>query len=265
MKTFYPVFLAIVIFTAIGCQKENSDQADQSASGLFSKITLPKEKTILVDASKDGGVWWFPQEPATGFSEADAHQGKALADYLRSHGYRVDELPRGAVITKELLAKYARIIRAPAFFPYAEEEIAAYKQFLNKPGAILLMQDHLMYTTNDKLSELLGLEFKGAVDGIISTVDATEIAGGTSLPYIAGAVVTNTINNPNITVLGILKKDDYIILNNKDPYEGGGRRDAPVMGVVNNYPLTRIFFYGDGSGIICPPQTFSENLGQWLF
>ena len=59
------------------------------------------------------------------------HQGKGLADYLRSLGYHVDELPRGAVITNELLTNYSKIIRGPAFFDYTDEELAAYKNFMN--------------------------------------------------------------------------------------------------------------------------------------
>ena len=37
---------------------------------------------ILVDASRDGGVWWFPQwEQQGGFDFTLPHQGKELADY----------------------------------------------------------------------------------------------------------------------------------------------------------------------------------------
>src|SRR5690349_15691468 len=39
---------------------------------------------VLVDASRDGGDWWFPQ--GTTVDPNAPHQGKALADYLRSQG-----------------------------------------------------------------------------------------------------------------------------------------------------------------------------------
>src|ERR1041384_4886026 len=47
---------------------------------------------VLVDASRDGGVWWFPQ--VAPFSGTDAHHGQALADAVRSLGFVVEELPR---------------------------------------------------------------------------------------------------------------------------------------------------------------------------
>jgi len=51
-------------------------------------------KKILVDASDDGGVWWYPQ--AGTFDSNLPHQGKALADYIRSLGCTVTELPTGS-------------------------------------------------------------------------------------------------------------------------------------------------------------------------
>jgi hypothetical protein len=63
----------------------------------------------------------------------------------------------------------------------------AYKNFMNKPGAILLFQDHLSYTTNDKLSEYLGLDFEGAIAGVITNFTNNEITNNINqLPFIAG-------------------------------------------------------------------------------
>jgi hypothetical protein len=47
---------------------------------------------ILVDASYGGGMWWSPQDYP--FDENLPHQGKALADYLKSLGCSVTELAR---------------------------------------------------------------------------------------------------------------------------------------------------------------------------
>jgi len=200
------------------------------------------------------------------FSETADHQGQVLADYLRSLGFHVDELPSGAVITDQLLEKYSRIIRVAAFFPYSGDEIDAYKNFLKRPGAILLLQDHLSYATNDRLSELLGLAFRGAVDGAITNFTTHEITAGVgNLPFIAGAVVTNSDNNPNIVVLGSLDMGSYTILNNSDPFNSGNISAAPVMGLVTNFPNTRIFFLGDGNGIEMVPQPLTQNLVNWLF
>src|SRR5688572_6328583 len=45
-----------------------------------------RPKTVLVDPTHDGGTWWFPQWAPTsdGYRADQAHQGRALADYLRS-------------------------------------------------------------------------------------------------------------------------------------------------------------------------------------
>jgi hypothetical protein len=264
MKVSISTAVAFIILTVAGCQKSVEFDGELSGREPLQSTELTSEKNILVDASKDGGVWWFPQSPLTGFSETDDHQGKYLADYLRSLGFTVDELPREATITDQLLEKYSRIIRVAAFFPYSDDEIEAYKKFLKKPGAILLMQDHLSYAANDKLSELLGLTFRGAVEGTITNFTAHEITAGIGdLPFIAGAVVTNSENNPNIVVLGSL--DNYTVLNNSDPFSSPNNGSAAVMGVVKNFPNTRIFFIGDGNGIEMVPQPLTQNLVKWLF
>ena len=201
------------------------------------------------------------------FFKSEDHQGKALADYLRSLGYHVDELPRGAVITNELLAKYSKIIRGPAFFDYTDEELDAYKNFMNKPGAIMLLQDHLSYASNDKLSNFLGVDFEGAVNGGVTEFADNEITKGVDpFYYIAGSVVTNTENNPNITVLGSISKTGYTVLNDEDPFHGQTPGiDPPVMGLVTNFPNTKIFFLGDSNGLESVPQPLTQNIVNWLF
>ena len=265
MKRYISIAFVLIVLTGIGCQKSIDPREEQLSEDRSPSVELPADKSILVDASKDGGVWWFPQSPLTGFSENDDHQGQVLANYLRSLGFHVDELPRDAVITDQLLEKYSRIIRVAAFFPYTDKEIDAYKKFLKRPGAILLLQDHLTYTTNDKLSELFGLKFRGAVNGTVTNFISHEITAGISdLPFIAGAVVTNSDSNPNITVLGSLDKNTYTVLTSADPFITNDNSPA-VMGLVNNFPQTKIFFLGDGNGIEMLPQPLTENLVNWLF
>jgi len=57
----------------------------------------------------------------------------------------------------------------------------------------------------------------------------------------------------------------YTILNNSDPFNSGNISAAPVMGLVTNFPNTRIFFLGDGNGIEMVPQPLTQNLVNWLF
>ena len=181
-------------------------------------------------------------------------------------GYQVDELPRGVVITDSLLSKYSRIIRAPAFFPYTDEEIGAYDNFLKKPGSLMLLQDHLTYTTNDKLSEHLGIEFSGVVSGTVTVYVANQITHGVSdLPYIAGSVITNASTNPAITILGSLDSASFLDVNNNGIYDAGDINAPPVMGILTNHPSSKIFFLGDGNGIEGIPQPLTQNLVSWLF
>src|SRR5262249_30671099 len=99
--TVFTILFFIQCF--ISCQK-GRHQEDSLPNNLPNNSpvhALKNSKAILVDASKDGGVWWWPQTPSNGYSENRDHQGKPLADYLKKLGYEVDELPLGAIITTD--------------------------------------------------------------------------------------------------------------------------------------------------------------------
>lgn len=207
------------------------------------------EMSILVDASKDGGVWWFPQYG--NYSAGLPHQGKALADYLRLLGYTVHELPRGATVTWAEIRNYKKIIRPSAFFSYSAQEIAAYDSFLSYPSALLLLSDHLQNSPNDRLSSHLGLNFTGAITGMIIPFSNHAInTGVSSLPFIAGSVIMHP-DRSNMTILGHVGSSTT----------GQG---YAAMGILH-HPLSRIFFMGDANGIEQLPQPFTANLLKWLF
>ena len=152
------------------------------------------------------------------------------------------------------------------FSPYSDDEIEAYKDFLARPGAIFLLQDHLSYSTGDKFSEFLGLSFRGAVNGVVTNFASHEITTGIdNLSFIAGSVVTNAYSNPNIVVLGSMDRSSYTVLNNADPFDGPTDANPAVMGLVTNFPKTRIFFLGEENGIEMLPQPLTQNLVNWLF
>lgn len=223
-------------------------------TGQYGLPANPPSNSILVDASRDGGVWWFPQGPGTGYNASANHQGKALVDYLRSKGYIVDELPRGAVITTELLNKYNKVIRAAAFFSYSTQEIEAYQSFLSRPSSLFLISDHLQNTVNDGLSAYLGLMFEGSHWGPITSFQSHPVtAGVSSVNFIAGSVIRNW-DASKITVLGSIN------------IQSGGGEGTMVgaMGIVN-HPSSRIFFIGDLNGIEQVPQPFTSNIVKWLF
>jgi hypothetical protein len=250
------IILSALTVLLLSCSKEPSalSSTNPETSNSPKPVTnLSASKSILVDASKDGGGWWFPQSPATGFSATNHHQGTALADYFRSQGYQVDELPRGAIITSELLDKYSKVIRATAFFNYSTEEIKAYTSFLSRSSSLLLVSDHMTNTVNDQLSASLGLVFEGTYWGPITSFQPHAITSGvTSLIYNAGSVLKSW-DPSKITALGY-----------QNIQSGNETTGAAAMGIVH-HPSSKIFFIGDVNGIEQVPQPFISNLNSWLF
>ena len=98
-----------------------------------------KSLRVLVDASKDGGLWWFPQGNGHTFDPKQDHQGKPLADFMREKGWEVVELGRGEVITADTLRAVDLIVRPAIYFDYTPEEIAAYRDSVMGGTRLLLM------------------------------------------------------------------------------------------------------------------------------
>ena len=116
-----------------------------------------KKLRILVDASKDGGLWWFPQGRGNTFDSNKDHQGKPLADLMRSKGWEVVELGRGEVITADKLRDFDVVVRPPAWFEYAEEEVVAYRDSVMGGTRLLLMGSY--GEKDDSLAAIFGLRF----------------------------------------------------------------------------------------------------------
>jgi hypothetical protein len=108
----------------------------------------------LVDASKDGGTWWAG-EASKNFNPQLPHQGKSTADDMRSRGWEVTELPRGAVVTSDLLLRFDIVIRPTPFFPYAKDEISAYRQAVAAGVRLLIMGS----PGGDALAESFSIHF----------------------------------------------------------------------------------------------------------
>ena len=275
------VFLISLSIT--GCIKSNPQVLSSSNTELSSP---PKSadsvsnnpNKILIDASRDGGVWWFPQGDGAQFKAADYHQGKPLVDWLIGQGYQVDELPRGTTLTTTLLRNYTKIIRTGSFgLDYSDNEMQAYEDFINRKGSLLLMQEFINTSyngsQNDKLSEYLGITFEGTViapdssfNGLITVFNEHAITAGVSaLPFIAGSGVTNTKDNKDITILGSFDNGYFLDRNFDRLYDGNDIKAPPVMGILNSFPNCRIFFIGDVNGLESLPQPFTQNLMDWLF
>ena len=225
---------------------------------------VPLNCKILIDASHDGGVWWFPQYEATGFDPNQNHQGKAFADVLRSKGFEVTELGRGRELTEEMFFGHYIVIRVGGFQPYTNNELEVYKKLLDRGMNLAFFTDHKKNDPVDELGNLLNIKFEGVANGTVKKFTSHEITNNlTSLSYIAGSVITNADQNTNIQILGWLDQNDYGDLNMngvKDQGEPGG---PPVMGILN-YPNSRVFLIGDMNGLEIQPQPFINNLINWM-
>lgn len=205
---------------------------------------VERNTKILVDASRDGGGWWFPQ--AGPFEATAEHQGRALADYLRGEGYTVDELPRGVAITTGLLTKYFMVLRAGFYAPpgYTSAEVAAYGSFLKGGGVLWLVSD--FNDTGDGLSAGLDIHLTGAYGGTVTTFAAHPItAGVTSHNFNAGSALSGPIPT-GVTVLAWLDAEQTL----------------PIMG-TRAHPTGRVFFLGDVNGLEEVPQPLVDNLVAW--
>jgi hypothetical protein len=199
---------------------------------------------ILVDASHDGGVWWYPQSEL--FYPDSAHQGKALASYLRSLGYEVTEVPRGWQITDSLLSSFTTVIRAGEWGVYHQSELEAYENFVSRETTLILLSDHRKTDARDELAEMLGVTVTGVVHGPVTKfADHAITERVEELPYVGGAYVS-AYDPEDVEILGWL--------------EG----DVPVMGLIKSYKA-KVFFMGDTNGIEWVPQPFVDNLLEWGF
>jgi hypothetical protein len=263
MKTRTILSLLLIFLIILTSCEKSIQQVEEVQPAEHTPIT--ENHAILIDASKDGGPWWFPQSAFSGFSENQPHQGRALANYLRGLGFVVDELPIGAVITPQLLMRYTNVIRPDGFYNYTAAEVAAYDSFLSQPHAsLLLMNDHMKNTSNDRLSIHLGVDFAGAAFGTITGIRPHVITQGvTSVPYNAGCAIVNHHTN-NIIILGSLDANAFADINNSGTYDAGDIIAPDVMGILK-HPTGKIFLLADVNGLETVPQPFTRNLADWLF
>ena len=217
------------------------------------------KRHILVDASRDGGTWWFPQ---TGpFIPANPHQGHALATHLRGLGHTVQELPHNTTITASLLADFDIVIRAVGKGPYTTAEIDAYDAWVKKGGGLLLLAEH---HASDALATHFGLHFQGITRGqqILSTYAAHPLTSGAGpISYGAGSGLTS--HPPAASVLGWLSAGTFLDLND-DGVKAPGEPSGPAGLGVMPFGKGKIVFCGDTNLWMQVPQPLVKNTLHWF-
>jgi hypothetical protein len=118
---------------------------------------------VLIETSKDGGVWWFPQSGRPeDFDPSRAHQGKNVADLIRSRDYQLVELPRGQLVTEQTLKGFDVVVRPRSFFPYTTEEVKAYLAAVSQGVRLILFGN--VGARADSIAEGFGLRFAKSQD-----------------------------------------------------------------------------------------------------
>jgi hypothetical protein len=221
------------------------------------------KRRILIDASRDGGVWWFPQ--AGPFVDAQPHQGHALASHLRGLGNSVTELPRPTTITPSLLAGYDIVIRVAGDGPYTPAELAAYHAWVSEAGRLLLLAEfHAATSAVDALAVHFGLHFRGVTRGqnMLSTFAPHPVtAGVTPLPYGVGSGLT--AHPPSATVIGWLSGATYLDLNDDGVRERKEPAAPAALGVMS-LGKGKIVFCGDANLWLAVPQPLVNNTLHWF-
>ena len=218
---------------------------------------------LLIDASKDGGAWWFPQ--SDGFSPDDPHQGQALADYLRTLGFTVTELARGEIITSELLAAHDIVIRANAFAEYTVDEVRAYQDYVYTGGNLLLLGDYLRPNEQDPLALTFGILFQGmtrgenSVDTFVPHPITERIVEFNHYNVGSGVVALS----PTADMLGFLSEGTYLDLNDNSVQDEHEPVAPCALGRMS-FGQGEIVFSGDVNYWEQVPQPLVDNTVNWF-
>lgn len=183
-------FTILALFLITSCSKESGNESCIAESN---GITYPSE--IVINASKGGGVWWFPQ--GVDCDTTLGHQGKEVVDYLKREGFLVYESCREEDINLGDFPNIKLLIIAGSIKPYSiseSEEIACY---VKDGGKLMLLLDHNI--TNNSLPYHLGLNFweTNKNDAIIK--------------FQKHAITGNRSYEHAIRGVSALKKSDYIV------------------------------------------------------
>jgi hypothetical protein len=118
---------------------------------------------IVVDATKGGFSWWYPQRGPQ-FDPAADHKGKALVDYFQQRGWAVRELAEGDDVVAAL-GESDVAIRFGDTAPHTPQEVRAYDRFVQSGGALLLLAGHRPEEREDPLAAAFGVRFGGQIAG----------------------------------------------------------------------------------------------------
>jgi hypothetical protein len=250
MKKIHAFIFTIAGLLSFNCDKQSTiapappiNECLKTPSNMIPSATnKPICQRVLIDASRDGGVWWFPQ--ASNFQADQGHQGLAFEQALRDAGFQVDVLPRGSQITDDLLNHYGIVVRGNIFQdPYTQDSSMP---IVNRSIAA----SHCCYSqntsgnANDGLATTLGVTFEGELKGTVQTFANNKLVQGvSSMNYVAGSSIAAT-NETYLTPLAWVNNE--------------------VVMALLDHPHSRIFLIGDTNTVEFLSQPFTNNLISWM-
>jgi len=230
------LWLTILFLTASGTLVDLSAKTPQ-------RRPLRKLR-VVIDASHDGGAWWFPQGPE--FDPRRPHQGSVLAEYLKRRGWEVVEVPRGAKIANQFRGA-SIVVRMNLFGVYENSEVVAYQRFVRNGGSLLLVEGFVRdrEADNDSVARQFGVRFEGMVDepAMHGTFADTFMRGVGDVAFQNGSIV---VKYPRFT-----QPLAYV------------SNERLVMGTVR-YGRGRIIFLSSVFTMLHVPQPFTMRLSDEL-
>jgi len=245
-------FSSVVVFS--GCQGNSGMTPDKDPSAA--------NQSILIDASRGGGVWWFPQTQP--FNPNEPHQGKALTDTLRALGYSVTVLTGGATIDIQLFKEYDLIIRASGRV-YSDAELSDYVRYVSDGGNLLLLSEFIRSNGTDKLALAFGIRFTGITSGSqLMNFFPHSVTAGVKSGELRYGVGSGIIEFPAGTdIVAALDSAGYLDLNDNSVRDANEPFAPSVMGTLK-FNNGKILFAGDTNFLQTVPQPLIDNILNWF-
>lgn len=229
----YILFLLILIF--ISCNKQDDDTLNKEVDTL-NKL----EVDILINASKGGGVWWYPQYPD--YNPNLPHQGKSTVDSLKSYEFSVYEIGRGEFVDMNDYHVSGLLIIPGSYRTFSDIEIQQILDFLNSGGNLLILVDH---NPKNSLTHALNLDFQPInFGGATVEYESHPISEGLEPNMFLVGVSAITNSEEGINVIARLEKSVFIDTNGNNSPDPGEISNPIFMG-TKTFGKGRIVFCGD--------------------
>ena len=240
------LFFIILAFCLIGSCSTETDGT-----------VYPSE--IVINASKGGGVWWYPQ--GVDCDTTVTHQGKSIVDYLKREGFLVYESCREENIDLDEFPNIKLLIVAGSFFPLNYSESKNIADYVRNGGKLMLLLDH---TPNNGLPYHLGLDFrKTNTNEVIIEFKEHEITGNRSYEHaIVGISGLNKSDNI-VDVIARLSEASFLDTN----YNGVQDDDevnAPIVIGTIQFGQGTVLFSGDTNIWQYEENELMKNAISWF-